>query len=161
MARTAQSTTALGWRRRPKPRGRGRAPIVGSRPAGLHSRVLGSAPVIAFVGTADPGRARAFYEDVLGLRLVGDDPAALTFDAHGVTLRVSKVPRVEPAPYTVLGWSVPDVRATVDALAAKGVVLERYAGLPQDERAVWTSPGGAQVAWFKDPDGNLLSVTQV
>jgi len=123
--------------------------------------VLGGGSIIAFVGTAAPERARVFYENVLELRLVGDDPAALSFDAHGTMLRVSKVPRVEPATYTVLGWRVPDVRAAADALAAKGVAFERYPGLPQDERGVWTSPGGARVAWFKDPDGNLLSLTQV
>ncbi len=122
--------------------------------------MLTGASLVAFVSTAQAERARAFYADLLGLPLVADEPFALVFDAHGTTLRVAKVPAVAPAPYTVLGWQVADVRAVAGALTARGVLFERFDGMAQDDLGVWTSPGGAQVAWFKDPDGNLLSLTQ-
>ena len=122
--------------------------------------VLGEHDVIAFVATAQPEKARAFYEDVLGLRFVSDDPVALLFDAHGTTLRIAKVTRFTPQQFTVLGWSVPDIDAAVRELAAKSVTFERYPGLEQDAQGVWSPPGGGQVAWFRDPDGNLLSLTQ-
>lgn len=96
----------------------------------------------------------------MGLRFVADEPYALVFDANGVMLRVSKTQSLDPAPHTVLGWSVGDIQATVAALARKGVAFERYDVLTQDAAGVWTSPGGVRVAWFKDPDGNLLSLTQ-
>jgi catechol 2,3-dioxygenase-like lactoylglutathione lyase family enzyme len=91
---------------------------------------------------------------------VADEPFALVFDANGVMLRVQKVAALAPASHTVLGWNVPDVRAAVEALAAKGVVFERFDGMPQDAFAIWTSAGGSSIVWFKDPDGNLLSLTQ-
>ena len=124
--------------------------------------VLGSLPVMAFVATTDPARAKGFYRDVLGLRLVEEEPPfALVFDAHGTILRVTTVQELAPAKYTVLGWSVPDIAGTVKQLQAAGVAFERYEGLGnQDEQGIWTSPTGARVAWFKDPDGNTLSVTQ-
>jgi predicted enzyme related to lactoylglutathione lyase len=122
--------------------------------------MLESAELIAFVATADVPRARAFYEDVVGLQLVGDDGFALVFDAHGTTLRVTQVAEVAVAPYTTLGWLVPDVVTTIAALAGRGVVFERYDGIDQDEHGIWTAPGGGRIAWFKDPDGNTLSVTQ-
>jgi catechol 2,3-dioxygenase-like lactoylglutathione lyase family enzyme len=116
---------------------------------------------MAFVATLDAPRARRFYGETLGLRLLGDEPYALVFDAHGTTLRVQKVQALAPPRHTVLGWQVPDVGAAVGALAARGVAFEQY-GMPgQDERGVWTAPGGAKVAWFKDPDGNLLSLTEL
>ena len=101
-----------------------------------------------------------FYEDVLGLRLVSNEPVALVFDAGGVMLRVTKVQSVTPAGYTVLGWRVDDVAAVATALAAKGVAFERYQGLQQDDLGIWNAPDGANVAWFTNPDGNLLSLTQ-
>jgi catechol 2,3-dioxygenase-like lactoylglutathione lyase family enzyme len=122
--------------------------------------MLNAADVIAFVGTARADAARAFYRDALGLRLVADEPFALVFDAHGVMLRVTKVDAVEPAPYTVLGWRVPDIRAAVTELGGNGVGFERYRGMPQDELGIWTSPSGAKIAWFRDPDGNVLSLTE-
>jgi catechol 2,3-dioxygenase-like lactoylglutathione lyase family enzyme len=122
--------------------------------------MLDTADLVAFVATAKEGEARAFYGDVLGLPLVEDGPFALVFDVRGVMLRVTKVSAVEPAPYTVLGWSVPEIRAAVAGLAGRGVVFERYAGMPQDELGIWTSPSGARIAWFRDPDGNVLSLTQ-
>lgn len=122
--------------------------------------MLGDKDVIAFVATSQPERARVFYEETLGLRFIADEPPALVFDAHGTMLRVAKVTRLEPQQFTVLGWSVPDIDAAVRALAAKGVMFERYPGFEQDAQGVWTSPGGGRVAWFKDPDGNVLSLTQ-
>ena len=123
--------------------------------------MLGSHKIIAFVATRDPGRAKAFYRDILGLRLVSEDRFALVFDAHGTMLRVSVVEEVAAAKYTVLGWQVPDVVATAKDFQKGGVKLERFEGLQgQDELGIWTSPSGARVAWFKDPDGNTLSITQ-
>ena len=122
--------------------------------------MLGSAEPIAFVTVSTAARARAFYRDTLGLRLVSEDNFALVFETGGITLRVAIAARVTPAPYTVLGWQVPDIAAAVRALAAAGVQFERYPGMQQDELGVWRSPSGARVAWFKDPDGNTLSVSQ-
>ena len=122
--------------------------------------MLGSADVVAFVATTDADRARQFYEGTLGLRLVADEPFALVFDAHGTTLRVQKLPELAPARHTVLGWLVPDVAAMIRHLSARGVAFERYPGLPQDDLGIATFPGGSRVAWFKDPDGNTLSLTE-
>jgi catechol 2,3-dioxygenase-like lactoylglutathione lyase family enzyme len=123
--------------------------------------LLDSFPIMAFTATADAGRAQAFYRDQLGLRLVSDEPYALVFDAAGTMLRVQKVKEVRQAQYTALGWRVPDIAAKVDELEKAGVHFERY-GLPgQDEKGIWTPPGSnTKVAWFKDPDGNILSLTQ-
>lgn len=126
--------------------------------------MLGTADVVAFVPTRNPQSARAFYERVLGLRFVSEDPFALVFDANGVTVRVADVSGVRdftPAPFTILGWNVPNVEVTVRDLQVKGVAFERFPGMPQSETGIWTSPSGAKVAWFKDPDGNVLSVTQL
>ncbi len=123
--------------------------------------MLGSAKLVAFVPTADPARARAFYEGVLGLRLVGEDAFALVFDCGGTTLRVASVgPGHMPARFTVLGWHVPDAAQTARDLQARGVAFERYEGMRQDELGIWISPAGAKVAWFRDPDGNVLSLTE-
>jgi catechol 2,3-dioxygenase-like lactoylglutathione lyase family enzyme len=123
--------------------------------------MLGSCELMAFVTVADREAARQFYGNILGLRLVEDSEYALVFDAHGTTLRVAIATDASPAPYTVLGWTVPDISGLVDDLADRGVDLERFDGLGQDARGVWTAPGGAHVAWFKDPHGNLLSITQL
>ncbi|HUL68494.1 MAG TPA: VOC family protein [Burkholderiaceae bacterium] len=122
--------------------------------------MLKSATLVAFVATADAGRAMAFYRDVLGLTLTADTPFALIFDAHGVTLRVQKVRKVVVSGYTALGWDVADIAATVATLQGRGVVFERFEGLEQDRHAIWRTPDGSQVAWFRDPDGNLLSIGQ-
>ena len=115
---------------------------------------------MAFVATTDAARARAFYVDVLGLRLVADEAFALVLDSAGVPLRVQKVAKITPSSYTVLGWSVPDIVATMERLRAGGVRFESF-GLPgQDEAGLWTAGDGTRVAWFKDPDGNVLSLTQ-
>ena len=116
---------------------------------------------MAFVGDAATSpRAKAFYERCSASTLVRDDGFALVFDAHGTTLRVTQVEEVAVAPYTALGWAVPDAAPHVAALVERGVRPERFDGMEQDEQGIWTAPGGDLVAWFKDPDGNTLSVTQ-
>jgi catechol 2,3-dioxygenase-like lactoylglutathione lyase family enzyme len=121
---------------------------------------LVSEKIMAFVGTADAAKAKAFYRDRLGLRLTSEDRFALAFDVQGIMLRVTNVGKVVVAPYTVLGWQVENIAAIVKAMQEAGVKFERYEGMGQDELGVWQAPGGAKVAWFKDPDGNTLSVTQ-
>jgi catechol 2,3-dioxygenase-like lactoylglutathione lyase family enzyme len=123
--------------------------------------VLADADLIAFAATTDLERARGFYEGVLGLPVVDHDGFAVAFDAHGTTLRVTAVREMRPAPYTVLGWRVPDAAAAVRDLAARGVGTLRFEGMGQDEHGIWTAPSGARIAWFTDPDGNTLSVAQL
>ena len=115
---------------------------------------------MAFVAARDLARARDFYRDSLGLRLVGEDEFALVFDAGGTMLRVARVRELASAPYTVLGWEVKDIIATAKSLLKAKIRLERYPGIEQDELGIWKSPGGARVAWFQDPDGNTLSIAQ-
>jgi catechol 2,3-dioxygenase-like lactoylglutathione lyase family enzyme len=122
--------------------------------------MLTDCKVIAFVATKDPAQARFFFEQTLGLALVNDGPFAMEFNAYGTMLRVQKVAELSPARHTVLGWQVLDIQAEIAALVRKGVTFERYDFLSQDDRGVWTAPSGAKVAWFKDPDGNTLSLTQ-
>lgn len=122
--------------------------------------MLQNAKVMTFVGTRDAAKARAFYRDTLGLTLVEENSFALVFDSNGTMLRVTNVRELNPAPYTVLGWEVPDISAAVRELAAVGVVFSRYPGMVQDEDGVWTSPSGARISWFPDPDGNMLSLKQ-
>jgi catechol 2,3-dioxygenase-like lactoylglutathione lyase family enzyme len=119
-----------------------------------------NAKLMSFVSTSDPDKARSFYRDVLGLTLVTEEAVALVFDAAGVMLRVSVVDKLTPHPFTVLGWQVPDIRATLAELKANGVSLEHYGFPTQDADGIWTTPDGTMVVWFKDPDGNLLSLTQ-
>jgi catechol 2,3-dioxygenase-like lactoylglutathione lyase family enzyme len=121
---------------------------------------LGTASLVAFAATANPSAAKRFYGDTLGLRLVSEDLFALVFDAGGTMLRVQRVEAVMPLPYTALGWRVEDIDTVVATLTALGVVFERFAGMDQDRGGVWRSPSGARVAWFKDPEGNILSLTQ-
>jgi catechol 2,3-dioxygenase-like lactoylglutathione lyase family enzyme len=125
--------------------------------------MLGSMDIVAFIPTRNRKKARPFYEKTLGLPFVSDDQFALVFNANGVMVRVVDVSGVagfEPAPFTILGWSVGDIGKTVGDLAKNGVKFERYQGMQQDGLGVWSSPSGAKVAWFKDPDGNVLSVTE-
>ncbi len=116
--------------------------------------------IIGFLTIVDVERAKAFYRDTLGLRLLKEEPPfALVFDAHGIMLRLGMGKELAAAHGTVLGWEVPDVAAAVRDLEQGGVTFERYPQLPQDELGIWTAPGGARVAWFKDPDGNILSLS--
>jgi predicted enzyme related to lactoylglutathione lyase len=114
----------------------------------------------AFVPTLNPGEAKAFYRDILGLTLLSEDNYALEFNANGTLLRVITVPELKPHLFTALGWNVEDISATIQSLNEKGVFCEKYDFLPQDSIGIWTSPNGSKVAWFKDPDGNILSLTQ-
>ena len=115
---------------------------------------------VLFLATANAERSRAFFERVLGLAFVADEPPALVFRVGDRMLRIQKVEQVHAAPYTALGWAVSDIRHTVHALRAKGVVFRRYEGMNQDGDGIWPSPSGALVAWFQDPDGHVLSLTQ-
>jgi len=115
---------------------------------------------ILFLATADAKRARAFYEGVLALSFVADEPPALVFQVGGSMLRIQKVEHVHAAPYTALGWAVTDIRKTARDLKAAGVVFQRYDGMNQDADDIWHAPSGALVAWFPDPDGHTLSLTQ-
>ena len=122
--------------------------------------MLGNATLIAFAATTRPDEARAFYSDTLGLEMTEDSPFALVFDANGTALRIQKVQEMAPPGHTILGWEVADIAAAITTLAARGVTCEHFEPLPQDEKGVWTTPDGTKVAWFKDPDGNLLSLTE-
>src|SRR5262245_11315453 len=122
--------------------------------------MLNSASLVGFVATARAEAAKHFYESVLGLPLLEDTPFALVFNSNGRTLRVQKVQQLSPAPYTALGWVVSDIQSTVRALVAKGVACQRYDGLPQDALGIWQSPSSTKVAWFRDPDGNTLSLAE-
>lgn len=113
-----------------------------------------------FLATANAERSRAFYEKVLGLALVADEPPALVFQVGDSMLRIQKVDRVHAAPYTALGWAVSDIPRTVRQLHAAGVVFQRFDGMGQDDDGIWHAPSGALVAWFQDPDGHVLSLTQ-
>lgn len=122
---------------------------------------LADARPVALVITRDRAAAEAFYGDTLGLRRLPGDDFAAVFDLAGVPMRLTEVPDHKPSPHPVLGWEVPDIEATVDALTANGVAFTRYEGMGQDARGIWTSPDGkAKVAFFNDPDGNGLSLTQ-
>lgn len=122
---------------------------------------LGKHKIIGFVTIVDVERAKAFYGDTLGLRLVREEPPfALVFDANGIMLRLGMGKERAPVPGTILGWQVPDARAAVQELEQAGVRFEHYDGLKQDSQGIWTAPTGAKVAWFKDPDGNTLSISE-
>lgn len=122
--------------------------------------MLSSEDVIAFVATRDMDRAAVFYEEVLGLRLMVREPTALVFDANGTMLRVSQVEGHTPTHFSVLGWAVRDISRSLEDLNGKGIAFDRFEMLEHDERGVCTFPNGDQVAWFRDPDGNMLSITQ-
>jgi catechol 2,3-dioxygenase-like lactoylglutathione lyase family enzyme len=122
--------------------------------------MLQAAEVIAFAASADLRQARAFYEQVLGLRVIDQNDFACVFDANGTMLRVTAVAGVARPGYTVLGWRVADIADTVRGLTGRGVAFLRYDGMDQDDNGVWTTPGGDKIAWFADPDGNVLSLTQ-
>ncbi len=122
--------------------------------------MLKSAALVSFVGVADLARARHFYGDLLGLSLRDETPFALVAEVGGGMLRITAVEDVAPVPYTVLGWSVPDIDTAIHHLASRGVRFTRYEAMNQDQRGVWTAPSGSRIAWFLDPDGNNLSLTQ-
>lgn len=123
--------------------------------------MLANQTIKAFVPTTKPAEAKIFYRDVLGLTLLSEDAYALEFNSNGTLLRVITVPELTPHQFTAVGWNVDDIAATIRALNAKGVYCEKYGFMEQDELGIWTSPSGAKVAWFKDVDGNLLSLTEI
>ena len=116
--------------------------------------------LMAFLATTDAARARAFYEGVLGLSFVSEDDFAVVYDAKGIELRLQKVRELTPQPHTALGWSVAGIDQVVRDIAARGGRFERFPPLEQDADGIWTSPSGALIAWFRDPDGNLLSLSE-
>jgi catechol 2,3-dioxygenase-like lactoylglutathione lyase family enzyme len=122
--------------------------------------MLGKANIVACVPITDSARARAFYEGVLGLHFVKDDGFALVLEANGIMVRAAKMKEVTPAQFTVLGWQVAEIESVVRALGEKGMHFEIFGFFKQDELGIWTAPTGDKVAWFKDPDGNILSVSE-
>ena len=123
--------------------------------------MLANETLKAFVPTKKPAEAKIFYQDVLGLELLSEDSYALEFNASGTLLRVITVPELTPHQFTVLGWSVGDIRAIIRSLNSKGIYCEKYGFMEQGDLGIWNSPGGSKVAWFKDVDGNVLSLTQL
>jgi predicted enzyme related to lactoylglutathione lyase len=123
--------------------------------------MLNNANIKAFVPTTKPAEAKVFYKDILGLKLLSEDGYALEFEANGILVRVSIVPELKPHAFTILGWNVPDISSTIKSLNEKGVECKKYDFMEQDSLGVWTSPNGSKVAWFNDPDGNVLSLTEI
>ncbi|MFZ1135834.1 MAG: VOC family protein [Candidatus Korobacteraceae bacterium] len=122
--------------------------------------MLGDKKIVALVPITDAARAKAFYSEKLGLRFVSEDPFALVFDADGNMLRLTKMKEFMPQRFSILGWEVADIEAAVRQLTAAGVTFERYGFFKQDELGIWTAPDGTKVAWFLDPDGNNLGISQ-
>jgi catechol 2,3-dioxygenase-like lactoylglutathione lyase family enzyme len=121
--------------------------------------MFGSTNIVAFVPTKDAEKAKAFYVDVLGLRFIKDDGFAMVLDANGIMVRVARA-QFTPAQFTILGWQVENIEKTAAGLQEKGVRFERFGFFEQDALGIWTAPTGDKVAWFRDPDGNVLSVSQ-
>jgi catechol 2,3-dioxygenase-like lactoylglutathione lyase family enzyme len=122
--------------------------------------MIAAYPLKAFLPTIDPDRALVFFRDTIGLPLVSRDGHGMEFDAGNCRLRVTTVRELTPHPFTVLGWHVEGMENIIRDLTAKGVVFERYSFFVQDDLGIWTAPGGTKVAWFKDPDGNILSLDE-
>jgi catechol 2,3-dioxygenase-like lactoylglutathione lyase family enzyme len=122
--------------------------------------MLASNKIIGFIAITDVKGSRVFYETKLGLDFVSDDAFATVFRSGGTMIRLQKVEKLEPKHFTVLGWEVPDIKSIAAELSARGVMFERYQGMEQDDLGIWRAPGGAKIAWFKDPDGNVLSLSQ-
>src|SRR3569833_3345805 len=122
--------------------------------------MLGRKDIVGFIPTTDKLKARAFYEEILGLEFKEDAHFAVVMNVNGIDFWVVSVGEFTPLPFTILGWAVQDIEASVNSMRAKGVDFEVYDFLPHDELGIWTAPDGARVAWFKDPDGNTLSVSQ-
>jgi catechol 2,3-dioxygenase-like lactoylglutathione lyase family enzyme len=122
--------------------------------------MLGREKIMAFAATRDGARAREFYEKVLGLSVISDDSFAIVLDANGTMLRLQKVESFTPSPFTTLGWEVSNIRSVVTGLVERGVTFQKYPWMDQDELGIWRAPSGASVAWFRDPDGNTLSLAE-
>ena len=123
--------------------------------------MLSDRKIVALVPITDGDKARAFYVDKLGLKFLSDDGFAIVIEANENKVRLTKMKEVKPLPFTVLGWETADIAADIRALQANGVSFERFPDhMKQDDLGVWTAPDGTKVAWFKDPDGNILSLSQ-
>jgi catechol 2,3-dioxygenase-like lactoylglutathione lyase family enzyme len=122
--------------------------------------MVAASKLIAFIPTQNADSALSFYRDVLGLRFLSDDSFAIVMESNGNTVRLVRLEKFTAASYTILGWQVEDIEKTVKELTAKGLAFQRYSFLEQSEDGIWTSPSGAKVAWFHDPDGNTLSFSQ-
>jgi catechol 2,3-dioxygenase-like lactoylglutathione lyase family enzyme len=122
--------------------------------------MLANMSMIGFLLTKDYEKARAFYEGTLGFEFVSLDQFALVMQAGKSMIRIVKVPTFTALPSTVLGWQVDDAEKIVDWLVKRGVVFDKYPFVQDKERGIWTAPGGSKIAWFKDPDGNVLSVSE-
>ena len=123
-------------------------------------KMLADKKLKAFVATTKPGEAKAFYNNILGLKFLSEDEFALEFQANETVLRIAIVQEFKPQPFTVLGWDIDDIVSTIKSLNSKNIFCEKYGFLQQDHLGVWTAPNGSKVAWFKDPDGNVLSLTE-
>src|SRR5262249_27684537 len=124
--------------------------------------VLASSRIATFIAASDSAASKDFYENVLGLTVTSEDDWAIEFDSNGTSIRMQKggSGNFKPQEFTVLGWHVDDIDAAMAELRDKGVVFEQYPWMPPDSNGVMTFPGGARVAWFKDPSGNVLSLDQ-
>lgn len=122
--------------------------------------MLGDKKLKAFIPTINPEKARNFYMNVLGLKLISEDQYGMEFNTNGALLRITTVNKLTPHPFTALGWDVDDIFTMINSLVEAGVEFEKYDFLEQDNFGIWMAPGSVKVAWFKDPDGNLLSLTE-
>jgi len=122
--------------------------------------MLADCDVIGFIPTKDPAQARNFYEQTLGLRFLSDDIFAIVMESNRTMIRIVQVKEYTPFPFTILGWKVENIDDEVQTLIERGITFHRYNWLEQSKSGVWTAPGGAKVAWFHDPDGNVLSLSQ-
>jgi catechol 2,3-dioxygenase-like lactoylglutathione lyase family enzyme len=122
--------------------------------------MLSKSDLISFAATSNAAKARKFYEETLGLKFISGDQFAMVFEVNGTMLRIQIVDQVNPHSYTRLGWNVADILEEVQTLSKRGVQFARYEGMNQDENGIWTAPSNAKVAWFADPDGNVLSLTE-
>lgn len=116
--------------------------------------------IITFLPITDAANAKNFYENILGLNMISEDEYALEFERNGTCLRLTIVPQLTPQPFTVLGFQIDQIESQIKSLSSKGVVFEEYKNLNQNHLGIWTSPSKAKIAWFKDPDGNLISLTE-
>lgn len=122
--------------------------------------MLSEPKITAFLPTTNPEQSKQFYEEVLGLQIISEDDYAIEIKGNGALLRITIVPELNPHPFTVLGFKIDDIDSQVLSLSNKGVEFEKYDTFDQNELGIWTSPSKAKVAWFKDPDGNILSLTE-
>jgi catechol 2,3-dioxygenase-like lactoylglutathione lyase family enzyme len=122
--------------------------------------MLSRSGLICFAATSNAPKARKFYEETLGLKFLSGDQFALVFEANGTMLRIQIVDQVNPHGYTTLGWKVADIEKEVQTLLQRGVRFARYEGMDQEKSGIWTAPSKAKIAWFSDPDGNILSLTE-